>query len=475
MDAFYHFVRWTATHDKRKRQTGIVTNPRAVQSFAGEVQLSHTSLRLVQALRDYVEHGAKMTWRVYVPDAHRLTQLGYPKVSGCCSLFHDEHGYGRDPNRYLRDRYRGRWVPQYKDGPSGVKSQGKRPTTSKGEADRLAHFLNWIDANGLDVNHISYEDVLFYQDEMTTLRPSGIQPSPATRNQRADVATFYLMWRADLGLRASFDVTATLTRLPIQGRRGEKLVYARTGRLPVSRDGLPTLSLPTPAQKLVSYSAVRKRLGEAKMLAARSIVEIGLRAFENAALHAEQWPSKNDILKAQRGGRQDVPMRIVVGKGDKERIVGIPLPFALMVREWIDYRRHLLVRPALRDKGPLFVSDSHGYEGIPLSQATIYNCFKIKVPGGPDVWYPHLGRHDYACNFILAGLRHDATISGNILRCMRPEWVTDRTSFWINMLRKRLGHVSETTTDRYLQWIAESYQLVEVADSYADFLDGTEQ
>lgn len=235
------------------------------------VPLSHTRLCLVQMLQDKVEGGAEVTWRVYVPDARHLTQLGYPTVSGCCALFHDNSGYGRDPNRYLRDRYRGRWKPRYEDGPSGATDDRKRPSTSKGQADRLAHFLNWTDASGLDVDRMSYEDVLSYQDEMPAARPSGSRPTvgPATRNQRADEATFYLMWRSDLDLRASFNVTAKLIRLPVHGRHGNKFVYARTGRLATSGDGLPTLSLPTPAQKLVWYSALRKRLGQAKMLAAK--------------------------------------------------------------------------------------------------------------------------------------------------------------------------------------------------------------
>ena len=418
-----------------------------------------------------------MTWRVYVPDASRLTQLGYPAVSGCCSLFHDDRGYGRDPNRYLRDRYRGRWVPQYKEGPSGAKPKRKRPTTSKGEADRLAHFLNWTAAVGFDVDQMSYEDIVSYQDEMPSIRPSRRRKvvGPATRNQRADVATFYLMWRADRGLRPPFEVTTKLINVPVRGAEGDTFVYARTDRLPHSGAQLPALSLPTPAQKLAWYSAVKKRLGFAKMIAARCIDEIGVRAFENAALQVEQWPSTTSILTAKRAGRRDVPMTILKGKGDKERIVAIPLDFALMVREWIDERRCHLVRPTHRDNGPLWVSDSRGFEGTPLSQATIYYCFKISTPGGPVVWYPHLARHDYACNYVLAGLRHDAAVSGNTLPSMRTEWVTDRTSFWIKMLRKRLGHVSESTTDLYLEWIAESYQLVEVADSYSDFLDGAEQ
>ncbi|RST87283.1 hypothetical protein EJC49_06210 [Aquibium carbonis] len=417
-----------------------------------------------------------MTWRVFIPDADRLSELGYPAIAGCCSLFHDAKGYGHEPNRYLRDRYRGRWVPEYKEGPTGAKREGKRPTTSKGEADRLAHFLNWAEAGGIDVDRMDYEDVLSYQDNMIAFRPSQQRPTVggATRNQRADVATFYIMWRSDQGLRATFDVTSKLVRVPYRGTEGDVFVYARTGRVRESGDQIPTLSLPTPAQKLAWYAAVRKRLGEAKMLASRSIVEIGVRGFEQAALRVEQWPSRSAILEAQRTGRRDVPMKLFGGKGDKERIVAIPLNFALMVREWIDERRCHLVSPSRRDTGPLFVSDSRGFEGTPLSQATIYSCFKVKTQGGPVVWYPHLARHDYACSFVLAGLRHDAAISGNTLQRMKPSWVTDRTSFWINMLRKRLGHVSETTTDRYLTWIAESYQLVEVADSYAAFLDGDE-
>lgn len=447
---------------------------RCVEVSSPGHHLPVTGLRHVQAFRSPVAKGVTMTWRVFAPDSNRLIQLGYPALSGCHVLFHDERGYGRDPNRFLRDRYRGRWEPHYKDGPSGARNDPKRPTSSKGEADRLAHFLNWAEAHVLDIDRMNYEDVLGYQDNMTPLRPSLRRPTvgPATRNQRADVATLYLMWRADRGLRSGFDVTTKLVRAPSRGRKEAVLVYARSGRQRHSGDQLPTLSLPSKAQKLAWYTAVRRRLGVAKMLASRCMNEIGVRAFENVALRVEQWPSRDEILAAQRSRRQDVPMRILNGKGGKERVAGVPLHFALMVREWIDEHRCHLVRPSLRDKGPLFVSDRRGFEGTPLSQATIYKCFKITTPGGPVAWHPHLARHDYACNFVLTGLRHDAAISGTTLPGTKPSWVTDRTAFWINMLRKRLGHVSETTTDRYLKWIAESYQLAEVADSYADFLGG---
>lgn len=263
-----------------------------------------------------------MTWRVFVPDADRLTELGYPAIAGCCSLFHDAKGYGHEPNRYLRDRYRGRWVPEYKEGSTGAKREGKRPTTSKGEADRLAHFLNWAEAGGIDVDRINYEDVLSYQDNMIAFRPSQQRPTvgAATRNQRADVATFYLMWRADQGLRPSFNVPTKLVRVPYRGT----FVYSRTGRLRQSAAQLPTLSLPTTAQKLAWYSAVRSRLGEAKMLASRCIVEIGVRAFEQAALRVEQWPSRSAILDAQRTGRRDVPMKLYGGKATRSESSPFP-------------------------------------------------------------------------------------------------------------------------------------------------------
>ncbi|MBH0240019.1 hypothetical protein [Methylobrevis albus] len=223
-----------------------------------------------------------MTWRVFVPDADRLTELGYPALAGCCSLFHDAKGYEHEPNRYLRDRYRARWVPEYKEGPTGAKREGKRPTTSKGEADRLTNFLNWAEAGGIDVDRMNYECVLSYQDNMIAFRPSQQRPTvgAATRNQRADVATFYLMWRAEQGLRWAFDVPTKLVKVPYRDIRGDVFVYSRTGRLRQSAAQLPTLSLPTAAQKLAWYSAVRTRLGEAKMLASRCIVEIGVRAFE---------------------------------------------------------------------------------------------------------------------------------------------------------------------------------------------------
>lgn len=210
------------------------------------------------------------------------------------------------------------------------------------------------------------------------------------------------------------------------------------------------------------------------MYASRYIIETGARLLETCALRVEQWPSVAAINSAQQAGRGYVTMILKVTKLGKPRTIQLSVEFAALVRDWIDLRRKHLVGPQLKCAGPLFVSDSPGHEGTPLSRASIYRCFKLKAPGGPEKWYPHLGRHYFACNYVLDGLSRDAEIAGRTLPSMGPDWVTNRASFWIDTLRRQLGHVSETTTELYLRWIVTTYQLVPVAQGWGSFLDGEE-
>jgi integrase len=207
------------------------------------------------------------------------------------------------------------------------------------------------------------------------------------------------------------------------------------------------------------------------MMACRYIVETGARLHEVCALRVERWPSAAAINSARADGRGFVTMMLTVTKGSKPRTIQLELGYAALVRDWIDRERSKLVPARLANRGPLFVSDARGFEGTPLTGSSIYRCFKVKTPAGPEKWHPHLGRHWFACNFVLEGLAKDAAVEGRTLSSMKPDWVTNRASFWLDTLRLQLGHIAETTTELYLRWLGTMAQL-DVGDRWASFLEG---
>lgn len=417
-----------------------------------------------------------MPCSVFVPDAQRLKQVGYPKISNCPALFHNVRGYERLPNRYLRDRCTGRWAPRFDGTYSGNSGRAQTAATSKGTADRLCNFLNWAEATCRSPTTMTYDEVLTYQSEMFEGRWSKHHRAlkPSICNQRADEATFYILWLADHEYRAPFEVQTRRAYYHGPGRARRYSTVTRNGRIPVGEHSLEILAIPSKSQVLNWLSAVWKRRGKAKMLACNTIVNLGTRLTETCSIDVRQWPTQQAISTARTAGRPFVSMPLTITKGGRSRTIQMTVEFAFLVRHWIENERKNLVPKQMIEAGPLFVSDARGYEGTPLCTWTIYACFKLKVPGGPERWHPHLGRHYYACNYVLDGIARDAAVAGRGLSAMSTDWMTARANFWVDTLRRQLGHVSEQTTDLYLRWLVTSYQLVDVSKSWGSLLDGEE-
>jgi integrase len=304
------------------------------------------------------------------------------------------------------------------------------------------------------------------------------QPLAAgTINPRGDEATFYLMWSADRGMRRPFDVTAIRAKRQPSGMRGSgQLVWVRPGRQKEDERSLDDLILPSSESVRIWLSVILGHRGYAKMLACRTVIETGLRKAEVCNLNYSDWPSAAKIAKAIQHRRPFVTMRVRRTKGSRPRVIMLSIRFAAMVREWLDKQRGALdlsfeKREGLSRSERLFVSDSKGHEGTPISGPTLYRCFKKKVPGGPETWFPHFGRHFFACTFILRGTSYDATLRGMTLASMGADWVHDRGNFWLKIVQRQLGHLSEQTTEIYLRWLVTSSQFAEIAAGYHSLLD----
>jgi integrase len=318
---------------------------------------------------------------------------------------------------------------------------------------------------------------LCYQNEQISGEWSlqGRKLERSTANQRADEAKSFLCWAADRGLRGPFEVkeffrsgpnTFGMPRAMRAGRAKENLTPKSIGYF----------ALPTREEVGDWLRAVRRHRGYAKYLACRCIIEIGARRSEIEALEIHQWPTSGSIDRARRRGRTSVPIDLVETKGGRPRTVLVPLPYAQRVREWTDERRETYARrySELHGNNPgltqLFISDHPAAYGNPISAQTIYRCF-VEIEPRPEGWSPHKGRHTFACFWVLHALELEASPHGG-LAAMGADWIMHQGSFWLTKLKRQFGHMSERTTEIYLQCLATSCGVAALASNYHLDLDG---
>jgi integrase len=409
---------------------------------------------------------------VFHPDPQRLARLGYAApITHVPVLFDSASRYCRAHNRYLRERAMLEWHP-------GAGSDVPRPTTLKNIADNLSNFIQWCETRGASWQEVKYAEVLAYQREQISGRWScrGKKLEASTANHRADEATSFLRWAAERGLRGPFD--AQMFFRTVRTKFGAAQVMVRAGR---AKENLTTktekqFKLPKATAVKAWLDAVKRQRGYAKYLVCRMILEVGARRKEVEALEVHQWPSAAAIEEAYLLAQESVPMDLVETKGGRPRTVWVPLEYAGRVREWIDEKRSTYAyRYQVEHKKPtyrLFLSDAPGAHGNPVSVQTIYRCFS-QVNPRPKLWSPHKGRHAFACFFVLHALSVEAQADGG-LSAKGASWVMNRGDFWLRLLRKQFGHMSEETTEVYLRWLRSACGLTELASGWHRFLEGSD-
>jgi integrase len=407
--------------------------------------------------------------KVFRPDLERLKKIGFQSVAHVPVLFDGKQRYCRSYNRYLRERSRLEWRP-----PGG--GDFPSPQTLKNIADYLSNWIEWCEFTASDWTTVTYEDVLKYQEDQESGRWSakGNPLEPPTANARTDEVVHFLNWAASRSLRPALDVKYFSVK---SGGPGNRTVMARAGRAREDRSAIDmeAFRLPLPEEVRDWLYAVRKRRGTAKFLACRFVIEAGPRRNEVAHVQVQQWPSAEIIEHARMRGDPFVPMKLTKAtKGRRPRTIRLPLDYAMTVRRWIDGPRGTYVTRLYKREGRrtdmVFVSDSRGSAGTPISADTIYKCF-AEVKPGPKFWSPHKGRHAYACFFILHALTLDAQAAKSKLADMDSDWVMSRGKWWLKTLARQFGHVSERTTEIYLRWLVTSSSLVELATEWHHYLE----
>ncbi|QEL21904.1 site-specific integrase [Bosea sp. F3-2] len=418
---------------------------------------------------------------VFLPDSSRLTELGYGRVAHVPVLFDAEGRYCREINRYLRARATLDWHPMMDA--SEVGRDFPRQASLISMAYELKNFNDWCRDRKLDWRGLSYEDIRAYQADLLGGRWSA-RPrhklKAETANARADQATHFLRWAADQGLRSPFTIPMIEKVRAIRSRGSSiatrAIVRVRAGRAKRSNttEIAKVVMLPTVEEIREWLTSLQKARGYAKALACRMIIEVGLRRMEVCGLTVDMIPSGEALEALHRKGIPSAPVSITLTKGGRPRTVQVPLPLAGELRTWIDTRRMTLALRFRRRTGSmpsnaLFLSDASGFEGIPLAGHTIYKAFKAEPR--PAAWHPHFGRHVFACFYVLHALNLDAAAAGGTIADQGADWLQLRGRFWLDMLRRQLGHVSDETTDLYLRWLATATSVASMANGWHDFLN----
>ncbi len=137
----------------------------------------------------------------------------------------------------------------------------------------------------------------------------------------------------------------------------------------------------------------------------------GLRLSEALALYPKDVESDKGIV------------RVLHGKGDKARTVGLPMDACVALDRWLDKRKKL----KFGNKVPLFCT----LDGKPISDAYVRALMKrLQERGGIDK------------RVHFHGLRHTCA------------WELAKTGVPMPIIQKALGHTSLQTTDRYLSHVA---------------------
>lgn len=431
----------------------------------------------------------KSRWRSFQPDVEGLETAGYASIAGCWTLFQPDGNPARIQNTYLRERFTGDWAPRFPGRDVPLEVRGWSASTSKGAADRLANFLNWMDAAGYDWRTITYAELLQYQTDMVKgfwarSRPfdaglvGGANPIPLTNNVangRADEGTFFLLWAAETGHRGQFDVPTRLVKVK-RWSGVERPTWIRSHRLKPNPSHLKLKQVPTVPQVRLWEDAIRKDKGRAKALNCRFIVRTAVRLEEGTSVRVGQWPSTEVLDERATLGYVSIPLLLSVTKGGTPRFIDVPLDLAVEVRDYIDTSRlvaqlRFMKREKKEASDLLFLSDARGFEGTPIRRQSVYRCFKKKVAGGPKDWHPHMARHFYACQHILDAVRTDAKILGQDVALLGVDWVAARAGYHLELLRQQLGHQEASTTKIYLKWLLTALGLAGVTSSWMRKLD----
>lgn len=420
--------------------------------------------------------------RVIFPDPNRMHALGYSKLAYVPFLIADDGSYPIEANRYLRERACLEWRPKIEYGDGRFRFNVSLTTNSlEAMARRLMEFLLWCDKEKYPSawREVSYQDDLIEKWQVGMLNGSASRShrriSNETVNARISEACYFLIWAAERGYRADFEVLVSLrgSHNP-QLRRRNNLGGNRVSALPSTEN---RLSLPTVKALSKWQTELKVRHGEAISLFAEFLIKTGVRISEGTEFRADDLPDKI-FGEDQNSWREDwvaageVPCTICMGiKGPKifrgsqesvrSRQIYIPIELAdrmdhykregraTLIMRWVKSGKD---RAEREHRKKLAKTDKFwiGKRGRPLTPGWVRQAW-ASVGCGPWKWSPHRARHEFAVTTIVNYTRQLIDYA-NLTEIPSVGWIHGLMAGQVQIiLSPLLGHIDERTTMIYLK------------------------
>lgn len=254
-------------------------------------------------------------------------------------------------------------------------------TTAASYLDKLRIFLAWLDERGLEISSVRTEDVQAYvSDVLTRRKPDG-------RPYSVGAVINYIV-----AVRSFFQFLC----------RGGYVIHdpAAVLELPRQEDRLPRVILTrAEAKRLVSAPDGKARHGRRDRAILETLYGTGIRVGELVRLRLDDVDLEERVL------------RIVMGKGRKDRVVPLTRTAARAIEAYLAKERQQLIgaRPRLE----LFLG-GYGFPLRPASAGRIVHLWakraRIKKPVSP-----HTFRHTVATHLLKnrADIRHIQVLLGH--------------------------------------------------------------
>ncbi|WP_341022291.1 site-specific integrase [Brevundimonas diminuta] len=415
-------------------------------------------------------------------DFEQLRRHGFGSLAHVPFLLSSDLRYLDEFNQYLVERSEGAWHPNRRDGLAfGRVTLPSANTMSAYSAD-LENWATYLEQTGGNWRTITYQELLAtYDADMFSGRWStaGRGLSPSTINRRVDRAVEFMVWAADRGLRPAFLVVTTLSARSHHSRGGEVRAVQFQARTSRHHQHPKRLRLPEEEEVQLWLDDVCRRSGPTLSLMCETVLQTGMRLEE--VVHLREWqlpdleghnpgrPVRMEIRFGTKGGRRPGDLSLQ----GKVRHLRFDETFHQKLLSYRDLRRKVSQRRSAARRGTrsdrLFLSER---TGAPIQSGSFYRAWRTSECLPFEGFSPHLGRHYFACTTLMRLIRQEQSLRGSFDGVSPASSIEVARTLVSTYLRPVLGHMSVSTTELYLDWVADQLWTPSASGAWSSFLEG---
>ena len=374
-----------------------------------------------------------------------------PNLLGCPFLFGPSEEL-RQINRYLEDRFLGRWRPAH----TTRRARRFRPAaaTVRQAAHRISNFLRWLEQEGRSWAASDEGDLESYAEAMEsgewTSDRSQLPLSSSTIASRQTDVIQAMLWEVDRGTRSfepGFSEVDVVVETPGARRtKVKRTVYDVVRRCDPAMITFPSVEEVNEHIRSVGDPALR--------IGVKLVYRAGLRGSEPGRL------LNSDMPGAKRAGT--VGMLSVVGKGNKRRKTELDVDLEAEINDFLSFAWPVRMGRLPRPSDPLLVNEA----GRPISYRGLWEQFRSCRQS------PHVGRHFYAIQYLLRGWEAQQLLARQSGLVLANDQMPSLLSMDLINLSRNLGHADLKTTQRYLTALAQYTRNTQIAIAYQDAIGG---